>query len=320
MSQQNSGKISIANIIAIIGLAALGVITFFGALFKSADGKPSGAILGAVALVAGLGFLLFMSIRAKTAEDNPDKWRYAEWASLALYVVVAVVFAFPFQRFFYVVSQKEAMQNQARTEIAAIKKLYQQYEQKRSEFLSLADEQIKNYKDSPQPGSANDDAALAQYVSGIGEQKSWLGNATTLTKLPEDKQLKDLESKIISWNLMKIPSIASELEQKVNTTWTSVTDRIKKNETTHKLIPIIGGNLTDGYHFDGYVQPEQYELGEQPKAEFASMLKTVKGQSVLGWIIYVVLHLLVLLNYFVASRSGIVGPTNRSGQTGGLDL
>ena len=63
MSQKESGNVSIANILALVGLAGIGVITFMGTLLHSADGKPTGAILGALALVAALGFFLFMSRR-----------------------------------------------------------------------------------------------------------------------------------------------------------------------------------------------------------------------------------------------------------------
>ena len=62
MSQEKKGKITIANILALIGLAGIGVVTFFGIQLHSSDGTPGGAIIGAIALVVGLGFLLMMSI------------------------------------------------------------------------------------------------------------------------------------------------------------------------------------------------------------------------------------------------------------------
>ncbi len=78
-----------------------------------------------------------------------------------------------------------------------------------------------------------------------------------------------------------------------------------------------GGGSTP-YRLDGYVE---YELGEAPQPLFAQMLRGADGSTPLGWILYVVLHLLVLLNYFVASRSSFVGPRQNTKQpTGGLDL
>ena len=49
-------------------------------------------------------------------------------------------------------------------------------------------------------------------------------------------------------------------------------------------------------------------------------LRSLDGNTVLGWVIYIVLNLMVLLNYVVASRADFVGPTNRNSPIGGIDL
>ncbi len=316
MSQKKSGNISIANIIALVGLAGIGVVTFFGMLLHSSDGKPAGAILGAVALVAGLGFLLFMSIKAKGAEDNPDKWRYVEWASLAAYVIVALLFASPFQRFFYILGEKDAMLVQARQEIKAIKSLYQEYDHQQKKFLNEAVEQIRNYNASGQQKNINDD--LADYVKGIGSNvDGWAAKASAIVKLTPDKQLSDIEDKIEGWNIMQLSSIATELESKDSNAWTVIENKIKKYEEQNKLIPVIGGGGGHPYKLEGYAK---FDLGNRPDAKFAQMLRSSDGSTILGWIIFIVLNLLVLLNYAVAPRTGFVGPTNRKNPSGGLDL
>lgn len=316
MSQKNSGNISIANIAALIGLAGIGVVSFFGMLFHSLDGKPAGAILGAVALVAGLGFLLFLTIKAKGAEDNPDKWRYVEWASLAIYVVVALLFASPFQRFFYVLGEKESMQEQARQEIGAIKKLYSDYDRQQKQFLNDAVEQIQNYKASGQQNTVNDD--LAAYVQGIGNNvEAWAAKASAIVKLTPDKQLSDIEKKIEGWNILQLTSTALELENKHSDAWTMLENKIKKFGEQNKLIPVIGGGGGALYQLEGYAA---FELGEKSQSQFAEMIRNADGNTVLGWVLYVVLHLLVLFNYAVASRTGFVGPTQRRTPSGGLDL
>lgn len=316
MSQKNNGRISIANIIALIGLAGIGVVTFFGVLLHSSDGKPAGAILGAVALVAGLGFLLFMSIKAKGAEDNPDKWRYVEWVCLAAYLVIALLFASPFQRFFYILEEKDAMQAQARQEIKAIKNLYQEYDHQQKKFLNDAVEQIQNYIASGQQKNIDDE--LAAYVNGIGSNvDAWSTKASSIVKLMPDKQLAEIEDKIEGWNIMQLSSIAIELEYKDSTAWTMIEDKIRKYEEQNKLIPVIGGGGGHPYTLDGYAH---FELGDRPKAEFVQALRNSDGNTILGWIIYVILNLFILLNYAVAQRTGFVGPTNRNNPSGGLDL
>lgn len=315
MAKMNSGNMSIANIIALIGLAGIGVITFFGILLHSSDGTPGSAIIGAVALLAGLCFLLVMSIKAKSAEDSPDKWRYVEWGCIVLYIVVAGVFASPFQRFFYIITEKPTMQAMARQEVSAIKKMYQSYEHQQNKFLTEAIEQIKNYNDSKQISSKYNDE-LAEYVKGIGPVDSWATKASSLVKLQPDKELSDIEGEIEVWNIMNLSSLAAKLKNKDEKAWTSLQKKIRGYGENNKLIPKIAGGGIEPYRFDGYAN---FDLGTPPEPKFYQSLCSADGNTVLGWVIYIVLNLLVLLNYVVTSRSQFVGPVSGK-KTGGMDL
>lgn len=314
MTKMNSGSISIANIIALIGLAGIGVITFFGILLHSSDGTPGGAIIGAVALLAGLCFLLVMSIKAKSAEDNPDKWRYVEWGCIVLYIVVAGLFATPFQRFFYLITEKTAMQAMARQEVNAIKEMYKSYNYQQNTFLDNAEEQIKNYNDSKQMSSNNDE--LAEYVKGVGPVDGWKTKASELVKLQPDKELTDIEGEIETWNITNLASLAAKLEKKDKEAWTSLEKKIRLYGENNKLIPKIAGGGIEPYRFDGYAN---FDLGTPPEPKFSQSLRSANGNTVLGWVIYIVLNLLVLLNYVVTSRSQFVGPVSGK-KTGGMDL
>lgn len=316
MAQKSSGNVSIANILALAGLAGVGVITFFGMLLHSSDGKPAGAIVGAVALVAVLGFLLFMSIKAKGAEDNPDKWKYVEWGCLLAYVVVAVAFARPFQRFFYIIGEKDTLQAEARQEVKQIKSLYQNYDQQQKKFLDQAVQQIQNYRASGQGRTVKDD--LSAYVDGVGDNvDGWAAKASIIVKLPKDKQLMEIEDKIDAWNLMQLASIAASLEAKDTEAWKSLQKKIDNYGEQNKLIPVIGGGGGKPYRLEGMAE---FDLGQPAQAKFAKTLRSANGNTAMGWIIYVVLNLLVLLNYVVASRTGFVGPTSHDNQSVGLDL
>ncbi len=315
MSQGKKSKITIANLIALTGLAGLGVVTFFGILLHSSDGKPGIAILGAVAFVVALGFLLFMSIKAKGAENDVKSWRYMEWICLLAYVVVAILFAAPFQRFFYVVSQKENLQEKARNEVKAIKTLYQNYEHQQKKYLTDAVEQLQNYLASGQQRTVKDD--LSEYVEGIGSDiNGWAAKASKIVALPKDKQLLEIESRVDHWNFMQVASLAADLEEKENSAWTSVEKRILKYQENNRLIPVIGGGGLHPYRLDGYAK---FDLGTKPDAVFAKELRKAEGNTALGWILYVVLNGMILLNYLVTSRSSYVGPRSNR-QTGGLPL
>lgn len=315
MSQEKKGRITIANLIALTGLASLGVVTFFGILLHSSDGKPGIAILGALAFIGVLGFLLFMSIRAKGAENDVKNWRYVEWMCLLAYVVVAIFFATPFQRFFYVVSQKETLQDKARNEVKAIKTLYQNYEHQQKKFLTEAVEQLQNYLASGQQRMIKDD--LAEYVEGIGSDiNAWAAKASKIVALPKDDQLLEIESRVEHWNFMQVASLAVDLEDKENSVWTSIQKKILKYQENNRLIPVIGGGGPHLYRLDGYAK---FDLGTKPDGVFARELRRAEGNTTLGWLLYGVLNAMILLNYLVASRSSYVGPrANR--QTGGLPL
>ena len=305
MAKKDNGNISIANVLALVGLAGVGVLTFFGILLHS-DGKPGGAILGAAALVAGLGFLLVMAIKAKGAEDNPDKWRYVEWACLAVYVVVAVAFAQPFQRFFYIIGEKDTMQQMARQEAEAIKTMYQNYEHQQTTAIDRAREQMQNYLDNGQHNQQLKDA-LYDYMEGVGSNvDSWASKAAKATALPKDEMLIDIENDIDAWSLMQLGSLAANLEERDSMAWAATERFIAEYGKQNKLIPVIGGGSHGmRYSLDGLYT---FDLGQQPEARFAATLRQSDGNTPLGWIIYIVLHLLVLLNYAVASRSVTIGP------------
>ena len=328
MSQEKKGKITIANILALVGLAGIGVVTFFGMQLHSSDGTPGTTIIGAVALVAGLGFLLMMSIKAKKADNNPDKWRYVEWACLVIYVVVAAFFATPFQLFFYMTTEKSDLQAMARAEVQAIQEMYQSYEFQQGKYMTNAKEQIDNYIDSGQFYARND-TLLANYVQNIvvtnridkeaakKNVANWKDKAeNSILRLQSDKELSDIAHEIEVWNIMNLSSLALRLEKKDKEAWTSMETKIREFGENNKLIPVIGGGGVQPYYFDGYAK---FDLGTPPQPKFAQALRASNGNTALGWIVYVVLNLLVLLNYLATSRSAYVGP-RRGRKIGGLPL
>lgn len=315
-SKSTNGKVTIANVLAMVGLAGIGVISFFGMYLHSKGGAPGVAVICSVALVAGLAFLLVMAIKAKSAEDNQDKWVYVEWGCVAAYVIVALVCAGPFQRFIYVMSEKAALQEMAEEEIKAIDELYRQYDYQQDKFLTEAKEQFENYKLSAQP--AHVDMELYKYVNEVvgADIDGWKKKAADIVKLPADQELSDIKSKVEVWNVMQITSLAAQLENKESSTWNSVETKIRTFGENNRLIPVIRGGGTVPYEFAGYAS---FDLGEQPEPAFARKLRSVEGHTVLGWALFVILNLLVLLNYVATLRSGFVGPRNNR-ETGGMSL
>ena len=93
---------------------------------------------------------------------------------------------------------------------------------------------------------------------------------------------------------------------------------VSKYGDENKLIPVISGGGLYPYDFNGYAK---YDLGTPVKARFANALHHSDGLSVTGWILYILMNSLVLLNYLVTQRSYVVGPRrSKNGKSGGLEL
>ncbi len=316
MSQKKDSRITPANILAMLGLAAIGVITFFGALVHSTDGKPTFAVIWAIVVVAVLGFFLFLGIKAKSAEDNPDKWRYVEWASIVLYIVFAILFSGAFQRFFYMIDLKDDLQKQARAELTEIKNMRSGYDQQRKTFITQAAEQLENYNIRYAGGNGsgyNEDIAVLS-----SDVDAWREKALAVTALRTDERIGDIESRVNGWNLMGIASIASDLERLDTDAWLSVESQISQYGSKNGLIPVISGGI-DGTPF-AITGLATFDLGTAPRAAFTEKVRNASGSTPLGWIVYVLLNALVLLNILVTSRCSYVGPGSGSSNPGGQEL
>ena len=302
MSQKKKGDVSIANILAIIGLAAYGVISFMGAFFGSTDGKPGRAILLAVGLVILLAGILILCIKAKKAEDNPDKWRFVEWGCLAAYVLVVALCSGSFHRFFSVVQHKDSLQEAAREELAAMEALADQYESQSSHSLNLATVQLKNYLASSQTKSGKD--SLSAYVSKyVTDVDIWSSSAVGIVSANTDGVVKSLEDDIAAWNYMRLPPLAQSLDGNYVMLWDALQEKIAVYGRENGLIPVISGGGGSPYVYSGLAP---FDLGERPVGTFAGQLQSVQGFPVISWIVLVLLHLLVLLNYLVAPRTHFV--------------
>lgn len=310
MAKKKQGDVSIANILAIIGLAAYGVISFFGEYFVSSGGSPVRAVFIAIALVAVLAFLLFFSIKAKGAEDNPDKWRFVEWGCLILYIGVVVAGSGPFHRFFVAVTQKEELKNAATEQFQAINNLFSEYNSQKDTHMSAAYEELKNYLASDQAKRVKNDS-LANYVkTRIKTVDDWATECESILTITPDSSIEKLKEDINAWNYMRLPSLAWNLDRSYVKAWDTIQDKIEAYGINSGLIPVIARD-ENGYAFTGLAT---FDLGERPEGTFVQKLKALDGTTIAGWIVLVLLHLLVLLNYLVAPRTVVVGPGRRSGE------
>ena len=304
MSNNNNNKIKPANYIAVISIAALGVLTFFGNLFLSEDGQPGGAAIKAAAFTFVIGLFLVLCIVAKTQECEFTKWRIVEWFCFVAYLVVAVACYKPFLQFFHIVQHKKPLQVQALKEINAIDSLCASYNQKAAADLMCAAINLEQYKKGGQNISV--DESFSKYIQDnpYSDSADWLESYSPLVEF-KSESFDSLRMKAESWKLMDLSYIAYELKDKASSTWDQLNEHISNNQEKHSLIPEISRKSPDDpYHFDGYAK---YEIGERPApSQFSQDFRKPMSGFNTGILAYILLHFLALANYFLVRRSPIV--------------
>lgn len=310
MGQNKDSRISIANLLALIGLAGIAVVVFFGFLLKSSDGLLTNPLLFTIAIVAALGLFLMFSIKAKKADNNPDKWRYVEWVALLLYLGVACVSAPAFTHFFGVMGNKQKLIEQAKQEIKAIEDIYDDYDNQRKVALANAVEMLTDYNDSKQ----KDTAIEAYKKKHINNIEGWNSNSEANTVI-KDNGLADIKSGIENWKLLELSALSSKLALKEAKVKTDIENFIAQYGEENELIPVID-HVHGKYQYTGL---KKFDIKEGPEPEFYKALHKKAGSSPVGWIVLVVLHLLVLLSYLTARRANYVRPKAGS-HAGGIEL
>jgi len=326
MSNKKDGKVSIANILALIGLAAIGVVLFFGFMIKSEDGSPGVPILLTAIIVAALGLFLVFSIKAKSADNNPDKWKIVEWICLAAYIIVAAVSAPVFLHFFDVFSHKTELQNIAKSEIKAVDQIYESYTKQCKEARDNAVGQLENYYDSKRFGTKN---AVVEVDDWINTRITDNGNVefnkknidswkNTATLLYEEAsfidELKSVDSKIDNWDWMNLMVVAKKLKEIDTNAKGLVLNKVDSMKTNSGLFPVI----TEGtYVFNGYYK---FNINDGPTPQFMQKLESTSVGSVLGFVLLFVFHFMILLNYLVTRRANYIPIRTNNSNAGGISL
>lgn len=136
-NKQKTGRITIANIIAIVGLVLLLVFSFIGHSYLS-GGELGWDIVISVGITAFTGFLLWFLIKAKGAENQLDKWRKIEYATLAIYIVFAIPASLMggIMHFFVVNDNKATIKSYAQADVKKINDLILEYKEFESQAIT----------------------------------------------------------------------------------------------------------------------------------------------------------------------------------------
>ena len=326
--EKNKGRVTLANIIAVIGVALLGMALFLG---YRLDGDNMGiSIMKAAAWAAGFTLLLWLLIKAKGAKSgNRGMWRMVEAIALILYLGAAVLSSPQVARFFDTYAQAGKLKEAASNDVSTLRHAISDFQSNESEALQ---ETVRGMRNLIQQ-RADDDMIgpeLAEFLhnyfpdldetfSDLTESKvNAFENAwqTTIDELIDNDQntyaesweerLDDCNEQIQNWNVMQISDAIGSME--------GLTEEIGSTlEQISATLPFATINRQDNGQWNITDIHQSYEADLD--TELAYEAASVKKFSPVGIGACVLIHLLILFNYFVAFRSRYVRPSSKTDTT-----
>lgn len=325
-NKQKSGKITIANIIAIVGIVLLLVFSFIGHSYLS-GGELGMDIVISVAITAFTVFLLWFLIKAKGAENQLDKWRKIEYATLAVYIIFAIPASLlgGIMHFFVVNDNKAIIKSYAQSDVRKIDQLISEYKEFESQAITKTGTGLRNVTGPNQRA----DISLNQFMQDnrIEHDRNSANNFETIQRNnlvganfeTYHNHIRQQEQEFINvvdgWSIMEIPSktkMIEELAISVEKELTRMSNEAKlpKIEYQNGVYSITESNQCRNFEISGGVENFQ----------FKHALQNTSGFSITALFVVLLIHLLILFNYIVAYRTSTLGIGKNSEEDGGRIL
>ena len=326
-NKQNSGKITIANIMAIVGLVLLLVFSFIGHSYMS-GGELGWDIVIAVSITVFTAFLLWFLIKAKGAENQLDKWRNIEYATLAAYIIFAIPASLfgGIMHFFVVNDHKESMKMYAMDDLNKIDNMFNEYKEFESEAISRTGVGLRNATRYGQICDADLNRFMEE--NRIEHTRESANNFETIQRNALigagfeafyetfRQQEAEIENAVNSWSIMQIPMKAKLISELA----ASAQEELSKLSNNAKL-PVITYNFTSHSYTLGENQARNFEVeGSIDSFRFRKALQSANGFSITAILVVLLIHILILFNYFVAYRTSTLGISKYSEEDGGRIL
>lgn len=309
---KNQDTITIANIIALVGLVLLLVFTFIGHSYMS-GGELGWDILIAVVVTAVAGGLLWFMIKCKGAPNQLDKWKKIEIATLVCYIVLAIPASLfgGIMHFFVVNDHKDQIKGYAQQDIAQIDSLF-------SSYRTFEEEAIGKTKDglTSAIGRPDVDPEVRNIIKTREDMNSYvntrkdrlLGVAYRAYEDSVKTMMNEFRGIVDNWSIIQIPFKAYNIEK----TAEAVGSRLTNRSSEVKLPRIINGRI-------GENQKKEFKI-DPTSLKFRKALQDARGFSWTALIVVLLIHLLILFNYFVARRTDVLqaGETKREEDGGTL--
>lgn len=325
--KQKSGRITIANIIAVVGVVLLLVFSFIGHSYMS-GGEMGWDIVISVAITAFTAFLLWFLIKAKGAENQLDKWRKIEYATLAAYILFAIPASLfgGIMHFFVVNDNKENIKMYAKTDMTKIDNMFNEYKEFESEAISRTGTGLRNATGTNQ----RCDVALNKFMeeNRIGHTRESAENYESIQRnalvgagfevfyTTFRQQENEIENAVNSWSIIQIPMKAKLISDLAE----SAQKELNKLSSNAKL-PVITYDSYSRCYTLGENQTRNFEVeGSVDSFQFKKALQNASGFSVTAVLVVLLIHILILFNYIVAYRTSTLGISKHGEEDGGIIL
>jgi hypothetical protein len=320
--KKNNG-ISIANFIAIIGLVILMIFSFMGRSYLS-GGEMIWSIIISIGITIVSAILLWLLIKAKSAENEIAKWKVVEITTLVIYLIFAcaTVFYSGITHFFVVNGNKDTIKTYAETDFNKIDSLFINYEDFEELAITTTSLGLEN--------AIDEDAILDEDLETFFEENNTtqstygienfvelqrdklLGETYESLKKEYEKKRKEIMQDVKSWNTLFIPYKAHGIEKLA----TEVSTKLNQM-SEDALLPIIEMNEDGFYTLAQEDQSNTFDIeGGVETLKFRKAIIESGGISLTAIFITLLIHLLILFNYVVAYRTHTVGI--KKGKKGGI--
>lgn len=309
---KNQGKVTIANIIALVGLVLLLVFTFIGHSYMS-GGELGWDIIIAILVTAVAGGLLWFMIKCKGAPNQLDKWKKIEIATFVCYILIAIpasVFG-GIMHFFVVNDHKEQIKGYAQEDIAQIDSLFNSYKTFENKAISntktgllnatgrqqICDNKLNQFMQANNIEHTRDAANTFCSI----QSNNLVGAAYDTFKQTFDNRKNDINTVINSWSVIQVPFKAKEIE----TLATQVGKELTKRSKSAKLPKLIFDTSINKHTIQEDNQEKKFSI-DVSSFQFRKALQDANGFSVTALILVLFIHIIILFNYLVARRTNVI--------------
>lgn len=319
---KKAGRITIANIISIIGIVLLLVFSFLGRSYMS-GGELGLDIVIALAITSISAFLLWFLIKAKGAENNIEKWKKAELATLVIYIVFAILASLfgGIMHFFVVNDNKEVIKEYAKADLNIIDDMFSEYKNFENEALALTGTGLSNAKKygllcDESLNSFMQEQSIITHESALSyeqiQRNTLIGERFEVYYSSFRSKRNEIEDAVNNWSVMQIPFKVKQIEDLANSASKYLTDL--SNEAK---LPVIE-NSGSGFTITGY-QVRNFSVDTE-SFMFKKKLVEASGFSITALIVVLIIHFLILFNYIVAYRTDKIAVGRYSETDGGITL